>query len=125
MFVLFLAEVITLCLLVSFRHINAASTVTLLIFNFLFVSLIFQLRGSRRLKLILLTVGNILGVFWNFVFFYFSAAGIEQFGMGFNVFYTLAFPVLNLMWIVPFWSISLGVLPNLPTDSLEVCEGTS
>jgi hypothetical protein len=108
----FFSEAIVLCLIVSFRLINLQSTITLLIFDLLFLSLIFQLSDSLFKKIFLLTAGNVVGLFWNLIFYYFSLAGYDHFGMVFNAFYTLIYPILNLMWIVPFWSLSLGLLPN-------------
>ena len=95
-------EAIILCLIASFRLINLQSTVTLLIFNILFVSLIFQLNGSVLKKIFMLTAGNIVGLFLNLIFYYFSLAGYDYFGVVFNAFYTLIYPILNLMWIVPY-----------------------
>src|SRR3989304_5218987 len=100
-------EVVALCLLFSFRFISVGSTIMLLVFNFLFVSLIFQLNGTMNRKFVLLALGNIIGLFWNFIFSLFSAAGIAYFGSVFSVFYSVVFPFLNLMWIVSFWSLSL------------------
>jgi hypothetical protein len=42
------------------------------------------------------------------------------FGKSFDAFYTVIYPLLNLMWIVPFWSLSLGVLPKMQTVNAEV-----
>jgi hypothetical protein len=67
------------------------------------------------MKLCLLTLGNLIGLFWNLIFYYFGLAGVLCFGEGFNVFYVMIYPFLNLMWIVPFWSFSLGILPKLKT----------
>ena len=112
-------EAVALCLLFSFRFISVGSTIMLLVFNFLFISLIFQLNGTTNRKLVLLALGNIIGLFWNFVFSLFSAAGIAFFGNVFSVFYSVVFPFLNLMWIVSFWSLSLSALPK-PRSSGEV-----
>jgi hypothetical protein len=112
-------EIIGLCFIVSFQFINIESTVTLILFSFLFVSLIFQLNGTLSRKLCLLTIGNVLGLFWNLVFRYFSLAGALYFGNLFDVFYVIIFPFLNLMWIVPFWSLSLGILPKMQNSNAE------
>jgi hypothetical protein len=108
----FFIEAIILCLTASFRLINFQSTITLVIFDALFISLIFQLNGSVLKKISLLAVGNIVGLFWNLIFYYFYLAGYDHFGLAFTAFYTLIYPILNLMWIVPFWSLSLGFLPK-------------
>ncbi len=118
LFMLLFLEAIILCLMASLQFINIQSTVMLLIFNILFISLIFQLSGSLHRKIFVLTIGNIIGFFCNLIFYSFYIAGYDSFGNVFNVFYTLIYPVLNLMWIVPFWSFSLGFLPKQETSNL-------
>ncbi|MCW4046922.1 MAG: hypothetical protein NWE99_05095 [Candidatus Bathyarchaeota archaeon] len=103
-------EAIVLCLIASFRLINIESTITLLIFNLLFTSLIFQLKGAVNKKLFLLALGNIIGLFWSYVFCSVSAVGTSVFGDGFNSIYAIFFPFLNFTWVVSFWSLSLAVL---------------
>jgi len=41
------------------------------------------------------------------------------FGKMFDAFYTVIYPFLNLMWIVPFWSLSLSILPRMQNASAE------
>jgi len=106
------SEVIALCLIVSFRFVNIETVIILLIFNFLFISLIFQLNGTLNRKLGMLALGNIIGLFWNFIFHSFAVVGVGYFGEIFGAFYTIFYPLLNLMWIVSFWSLSLAALPN-------------
>jgi hypothetical protein len=98
--------------MLSYRLINIQSTITLIIFNILFFSLIFQLDGKVLNKFGILTAGNITGLLANLIFYYFSLVGRICFGGPFNIFYTLIYPILNLAWIVPFWSLSLGFLPK-------------
>jgi hypothetical protein len=117
--VLFL-EAIALCLITSFRFINIESTVTLLIFNLLFLSLTLQLNGSLNRKVGMLALGNIIGLFWNFFLYFFAIAGVTFFGEIFNVFYAVFYPLLNFMWIVSFWSLSLSILPNPKSMHTEV-----
>jgi len=111
--IVLLVEIIILCLIASFRYVNIQSTITLIIYNLFFASLFFQLNGSSTLKVAILTTGNIVGVFWNLFFYYFSLIGCEYFGLSFNAIFTLTYPILNLIWIVPFWSLSLSFLPEL------------
>ena len=113
-------EAIALCLITSFRFINIESTATLLIFNLLFLSLTFQLNGALNRKLGILALGNIVGLFWNFVLYYFAIAGVTFFGESFNVFYAVFYPFLNFMWIVSFWSLSLTILPKPKSPPAEV-----
>jgi hypothetical protein len=112
-------EAIALCLIASFRFINIETTVMLLIFNFLFASLTFQLNGTLSRKLGMLTLGNILGLSWNCIFYFFDITGTSQFGKIFDAFYTLFNPLLNLMWIVSFWSLCLAALPNIGNVKIE------
>src|SRR3989304_10143675 len=92
--VLFL-ETIGLCLIASFRLINVESTAMLLIFNLLFLSLAFQLNGPINRKIGMLALGNIIGLFWGYVLYFFSIAGVMFFGEGFNVFSAIFYPFLN------------------------------
>ena len=112
-----LVEAIILCLIASYRLItnshsaaNIQSTATLVIFNVLFVSLMFQLHGSLNRKLCLLTSGNVIGLCWNFIFNYFDVAGTISFGKTFNILYMVFFPFLSSLWIISFCSLSLTIL---------------
>jgi hypothetical protein len=113
-------ETITLCLIVSFSFINIASTATLLIYNLFFLSLIINLNGTLNRKLGILALGNIIGLFWNFVLHYFAIAGATFFGEPFKFFYAVSYPFLNFMWIVSFWSLSLAVLPKPKNTQAKV-----
>jgi hypothetical protein len=114
------AEAIVLCLIASFRLINFESTATLLVFNLLFTTLIFQLKGTANRKLSLLAMGNIIGLFWSYVFCSLSAAGASVFGECFNVIYAVFYPFLNFMWVVSFWSLSLAILTSSKNIGVEV-----
>jgi hypothetical protein len=113
-------EAIALCLIISFRFINIVSTTTLLLFNLLFLSLTIHLNGTLNRKLGILAVGNVIGLFWHFILYYFAIAGVTFFGEPFNVFYAVSYPFLNFMWIVSFWSLSLVVLPKPESTQAEV-----
>ena len=112
--------IIALCILVCYRFIDIRTTVTMIIFNLFFISLYFQLSGSPTVKVVTLTAGNILGLFWNFMFHFVSLTGNNLFGVIFNSFFAVFFPILNLMWVVSFWSISLSFLPKLQTTVRKV-----
>ncbi len=101
------------CLLASYQLLNLQTTLTLIIFNAFFISLFFQLNGTSLLKAGMLTTGNLLGLLWNFFFQYLSTTGNTYFGLPFSAIFILLYPILNLMWIVPFWSLSLSFLPKL------------
>lgn len=119
LFQLLLIEAIALCLIASYRLTSKEATFILLIFTFLFASLIFQLSGSTTKKLTLLAAGNFVGLFWNQVFSYFALVGSASFGKPFETFSMLIYPFLNLMWVVPFCSVSLGFLPKTRDAAVE------
>ncbi len=107
-----LLQLVALCLIVSYRFVSDESTITLFVFNFFFASIIFLLNGTINRKLGMLAIGNVVGLFWNMIFHYFSFVGTFYFGDSFEAFYTITFPLLNLMWVVPFWSLSISFLPR-------------
>jgi hypothetical protein len=111
-FLILMVESIAVLLVASLLFLNVQSTVTLCLFNVLFGSIISQLYGSAIRKVALLVAGNFMGFFWNLVFLYFFSAGIQVLGGDFDAAYTIIYPLLNLMWVVPFWAVSLGFLPK-------------
>jgi hypothetical protein len=106
----FFLGAITLCLILSLRLINLASFAALLTFNVLFISIIVQAEGTFPRKFGVLTLGNIVGLLWNFVFYHYGLFGTALFGEVFSALYAIAYPFLNFMWIVSFWSLGLGFL---------------
>jgi hypothetical protein len=110
------AIVVILCLLLCYRYADTQSAVTMVIFNLFFISLFFLLRGSMLLKALMLAAGNLFGLLWNLTFYYVSAGAVADFGGSCNILLSLIYPFLNLMWVVPFWSLSLSFLPSFSTD---------
>ena len=116
----FFLEVIALCLIASFTLISIVSTTMLLIFNILFISLTFGLTGKLNRKLCLLSLGNVIGLFWGFTLYSLATFGNAYLGGTFNVLFRILHPFLNFMWMVSFWSISLSALPNPKNNGVEV-----
>lgn len=110
LFSVFSFQGIVSCLLLSFLFINLESTFMLLIFNLLFVSLTFPLKGTFTRKMFLLFMGNVVGLFWNYLFCMFAFSGVNLFGEFFNALCLILSPFVNLVWIVSFWSLSLTAL---------------
>jgi len=104
----FVGAVASGMLLLSSR-VSKESAVMLIVFNFLFVFLIFPLEGELSRKVLLLVVGNIVGFLW-ISFFSFLADVMTKHLEFFNTLYMIIDPFLNLLWIVSYWSISLTVL---------------
>jgi hypothetical protein len=99
-------------MLLSSSFVSSESVYMLIIFNFLFVSLIFPLNGTLTRKISMLLIGNIIGLFWNYLFSLFAYAVAYYLGEFFNTLYIILSPFVNLIWIVSFWSISLTALAN-------------
>ncbi len=98
--------------LLSLPYISKESAWMLITFNFLFISLTFPLNGTLSRKLSMLLIGDVIGLFWNLLFSMFAYTIVYYFGEIFNAFYMILSPLVNLMWIVSFWSIGLTVLAN-------------
>lgn len=107
----FAAATITYMLLSS-PYINNESAPTLMIFNFLFVSLIFPLNGALRTKIFMLLIGNVIGLLWSNLFSLFACASAYYFGEIFNALYIILNPLISIIWIVSFWCISLTTLAS-------------
>jgi hypothetical protein len=103
--------------LLFFCHVSHESAFMLLVFNFLFTSLIFPLNGALTRKLPMLLAGNVICLIWNDLFSLFAAVVANRFGEFFEIAYTILNPFVNLIWVVSFWSISLTVLANSKTKS--------
>jgi len=99
-------------MLLSSSFVSSESVYMLIIFNFLFVSLTFPLDGTLTRKISMLLIGNIIGLFWNYLFSLFAYTVAYYLGEFFNTLYIILSPLVNLIWIVSFWSISLTVLAN-------------
>jgi len=109
----FFAGVIVIYIIIlSFYLVNIEAALMLMIFDFLFVSLVFPLDGTFVKKIELLLIGNVIGLLWNSVFSSFSYVAACYFGGFLNVLYMILNPLLNLIWVVSFWSISLSVLAS-------------
>lgn len=91
-------------------HITNEAIHALFIFNILFTCTFFPLRGSLKRKMVVLIVGNIICLAWSSLFSMFVSAVAAHVGEGFNVLLAFLSPLLNLLWIVSFWSISLTFL---------------
>lgn len=108
-------EITPLCVLGTYFLIDLQSTVVLLAFNALFISLLLQLKGNLPTKLGLLAAGNLIGMMWNYCFHqlivYATVSSIVS-NTALSIFYIVAYPFLNCLWVVSFWSLSLAALLN-------------
>lgn len=108
----FAGAIITCVITLSFSHVNGESALMLIIFDFLFISLVFPLDGTFAKKIMLLLVGNVIGLLWNSIFSSFAYVADCYFGNFFSTLYVILNPLLNFVWVISFWSISLSVLAS-------------
>jgi len=111
----FAGVTVTYIIILSFYCVNKEAALMLMIFDFLFVSLVFPLDGTFEKKIALLLIGNVIGLLWNSVFSSFAYVATCYFGEFLNMLYIIWNPLLNLIWVVSFWSISLSVLASSKT----------
>jgi uncharacterized membrane protein len=100
---------------------NEPAAVSIVIFNFLFVFLLFPLEGPLLHKVLLLVSGNLVGLAWYIIQSSFVATSPPYLEAGaFKVVYVLVYPIINLVWIVSFWSLGLSMLaPARRRNKLE------
>jgi len=94
----------------SFRFVELSVLAQMVVFNFIFVFTLFPIRGRLTRKLCLLLLGNFVGFGWNFVFSAFCQNLALCSDLWFKAFYVIAYPLLNSLWIVSVWCVSLSAL---------------
>jgi len=93
---------------------NETAPVSIMVFNFFFIFLIFPLDGPLLRKVFLLLSGNIVGLAWYLVQSSFKAASVHYLEIGaFEVIYVIVGPIIDLIWIVSFWSLGLSFLASI------------
>ena len=105
---------IMLLIYFSLYHIlDETALVSITIFNFLFVFLLLPLEGPLFQKVYLLVAGNIVGLVWHFIKSSFGAASVLYLGADtFKIITAVIGPIIDLIWIVSVWSLSLSVLAS-------------
>jgi len=98
----------------SLNHtFNVGTSVSILIFNFLFVFLLFPLEGSPFRKVYLLIAGNIVGFLWHLIKSSLRATSALFLGAEtFKIIIVVFEPIIDLVWVVSLWSLSLSTLAS-------------
>ena len=105
---------------------NEPALVSITVFNFLFVFLIFPLKGSLLRKVFLLVSGNIVGLAWYLIQSSFQVASAYYLGgEAFKVVYVVIGPIIDLIWIVSVWSLGLSGLASAQRRNKGDKEGGS
>lgn len=79
-------------------------------FNLLFVFLLFPLAGPLPRKIVLLIAGNHVGALWYIIQSSFEDAFFFLNTDLFRIIVLIAKPLIDFVWIVAVWSLSLSVL---------------
>jgi hypothetical protein len=111
------ALTVLICAVISNKWLMDGPSVTiLLLFNVFFILILSQLHGSIPLKVFILIIGNLLGTTLNLLFYAFAENIHTLFGLSTTIVLTVTYPILNFVWIVPFWSLSLSLFtkPAVP-----------
>ena len=109
--------------LLLIRGLDLSALVAIIVFNFLFVFLLFPLEGTLHRKTVLLLVGNTVGVLWYIIQLSFTDAFYFLNTETFRVVFLVAKPLIDFVWIVAVWSISLSMLTSykIKRDVLKKC----
>lgn len=104
-----------------FRILDISALVAVSFFNLLFVFLLFPLEGTLLRKTVLLLAGNSVGVLWYIIQLSFEDAFFFLNTNAFKVIILVAKPLIDFVWIVSVWSLSLSVLASYKrkTERLE------
>ena len=113
----FFAAAILLAHFQLFRLLDISALVAVSFFNMLFVFLLFPLEGTLFRKLVLLFAGNSVGVLWYIIQSSFEDVFLFLNADTFKIIILVAKPLLDFVWIVSVWSLSLSVLASYKTKT--------
>ena len=109
--------------LLLIRGLDLSALVAIIVFNLLFVFLLFPLEGTLHRKVVLLMMGNNVGFMWYIIQLSFSDAFSFMNTETFRMVFLVARPLIDFVWIVAVWSISLSILTSykIKREGLEKC----
>ena len=101
--------------------LDISALIAISFFNLLFVFLLFPLEGPLLRKIMLLFAGNSVGVLWYLIQLSFEEAFFFLNTGAFKIIILFAKPIIDFVWIVSVWSVSLSVLASYKrkTERLE------
>lgn len=103
--------IITHFQLIPLLSLSAQIAITL--YHLLFVFLLFPLQGPLLRKIGLLLAGNIVGGLWYLIRSAFQDAAVLFLGIdAFKIIVTVVSPIIDFIWIISLWSLSLSVLAS-------------
>ncbi len=100
--------------------LDMSALIAISFFNLLFVFLLFPLEGPLLRKIMLLFVGNSVGVLY-LIQLSFEEAFFFMNTSAFKIIILVVKPIIDFVWIVSVWSVSLSVLASYKrkTERLE------
>jgi len=102
--------------------LDISALVAISFFNLLFVFLLFPLEGTLLRKIVLLFAGNIVGLLWYLIQLSLKdASSVFLSPDAFKIITIFVKPLIDFVWIVSMWSLSLSVLASAKrkTERLE------
>ena len=84
-----------------------------LLFDALFVFLVFPLNGPLFLKIIFIIGSHTIGLTWEYFLSFIDANLSYHYGSGFHGLYMVLNPFLELLWVVSVWSLGLSFLASM------------
>lgn len=107
------AAVIILSHFQRVQILDISALVAISFFNLLFVFLLFPLEGTLLRKLALLFAGNIVGLLWYLIQLSLKEASMFFLSIdAFKIIAVVVSPIIDFIWIVSLWSLSLSVLAS-------------
>lgn len=108
-----LAAVIILAHFHLIHTLSLSAMIAISLFNLLFVFLLFPLEGPLLRKVSLLLAGNLVGALWYLIQSAFQEASVFFLSIdAFKVVAVVVSPIIDFIWIVSLWSLSLSVLAS-------------
>ena len=101
-------------------QLKIPTIVAIVFFNIFFVFLLFPLDGPLLYKIILLIMGNFVGILWYLVQLSFESVFLFLRITEFRIVILLVKPLIDFMWMVVFWSFSLSVLASYKRKTRRV-----
>jgi len=117
-----LAAGATIIIFSHFLRVAEEIVQALVVFNVFFVCMLFPLNGSLKRKLAVLALGNIICLIWNTMFSMLVGTVATSVWVGFNALLIMLSPLLNSLWVVSLWSISLTLLADSGKREATVAE---
>lgn len=107
---------------IQFIRFDNTTLIAIGFFNFLFLFLLFPLKGPLLRKTMLLVAGNVVGVLWYLIQLSFKESFLFLSVDTFKVLGLVVKPLIDFMWVVAVWSLSLSLVASYKAKSERLKE---